>query len=125
MSECGRHGVPSGTFAGKMSPLIAKYTLGQIVRHRVHPFRGVVFDIDPVYANGDEWYESIATNRPRKDQPWYHLLAESADKTYYTAYVSEQNLLPDETATPVPHPDIAEHFGEFGGGAYPSRRSMN
>ena len=108
-----------------MTMMIAKFGLGQIVRHRVHPFRGVVFDIDPVYSNGDEWYERIAVNRPRKDQPWYHLLAESDDKTYYTAYVSEQNLLPDETPAPVPHPDISLHFGEFGGSAYASRRSMN
>jgi heat shock protein HspQ len=111
--------------SGKLTTVIAKFALGQIVRHRIHPFRGVVFDIDPVYSNGDEWYERIAVNRPRKDQPWYHLLAESADKTYYTAYVSEQNLLPDDTAAPVQHPDIAVHFGEFGAGAYASRRSMN
>jgi heat shock protein HspQ len=108
-----------------MTTSTAKYTLGQIVRHRVHPFRGVVFDIDPVYSNGDEWYERIAVNRPSKDQPWYHLLAESADKTYYTAYVSEQNLLPDDTATPVKHPDIAQYFGEFDAGAYTSLRPMN
>ena len=104
-----------------MPTLIAKYTLGQIVRHRVHPFRGVVFDIDPVYANGDEWYESIATNRPRKDQPWYHLLAESADKTYYTAYVSEQNLLPDDTGQPVGHPQASMLFESFREGQYKLR----
>jgi heat shock protein HspQ len=108
-----------------MTRVIAKFGLGQIVRHRVHPFRGVVFDIDPSYSNGDEWYERIAVNRPRKDQPWYHLLAESADKTYYTAYVSEQNLLLDEAATPLQHPDLAQHFGAFGAGFYAPRRSMN
>ncbi|HVJ56092.1 MAG TPA: heat shock protein HspQ [Aliidongia sp.] len=103
----------------------AKFGLGQIVRHRKHPFRGVVIDIDPAYSNGDEWYERIATNRPRKDQPWYHLLAESADKSYYTAYVSEQNLLPDETAQPIKHPDIDEYFTETSAGGYRSRRMMN
>jgi heat shock protein HspQ len=112
-------------FDETMDRATAKFTLGQIVRHRNHPFRGVIFDIDPVYSNGDEWYERIASNRPRKDQPWYHLLAESADKSHYTAYVSEQNLLPDESAQPVLHPDIEEHFGELAEGVYAPRRRMN
>ena len=77
---------------------IAKYTIGAVVKHRVYPFRGVVFDIDPVFNNTDEWYEAIPPEiRPRKDQPFYHLFAENAE-TEYVAYVSEQNLLPDEFA---------------------------
>ena len=72
---------------------IAKYQIGQIVRHRIYPFRGVVFDIDPSFDNTDEWYESIpAEIRPHKDQPFYHLFAEN-EETEYVAYVSEQNLL--------------------------------
>jgi heat shock protein HspQ len=89
---------------------IAKFQIGQVVRHRVYPFRGVVFDIDPVFANTEEWYQSIpAEVRPRKDQPFYHLFAEN-DQTEYIAYVSEQNLLPDMSGEPVRHPQIAEVF---------------
>ncbi len=80
----------------------AKFTIGQVVRHRLFPFRGVIFDIDPEFNNSDEWYESIpAEVRPRKDQPFYHLLAENAD-TEYVAYVSEQNLLEDEFGRSCP-----------------------
>src|SRR4051812_14209322 len=85
---------------------IAKYRVGQIVRHRFFPFRGVVFDVDPVFANTDEWYRAIPEEiRPSKDQPFYHLLAENAE-TEYIAYVSEQNLLPDDTGQPVSHPQV-------------------
>ena len=89
---------------------VAKFTIGQVVRHRVFPFRGVIFDIDPEFNNTDEWYESIpAERRPRKDQPFYHLFAEN-DQTEYVAYVSEQNLLPDETGKPCRHPMVPEMF---------------
>jgi heat shock protein HspQ len=88
----------------------AKFQIGQVVRHRVYAFRGVVFDIDPVFANTEEWYSSIpAEVRPRKDQPFYHLFAEN-DQTEYIAYVSEQNLLPDTSGEPVRHPQVAEAF---------------
>jgi len=96
----------------------AKYNLGQVVRHRKHPFRGVVFDVDPAFANTEEWYESIPEeSRPVKDQPFYHLLAEN-ETNAYEAYVSEQNLLIDETGEPVNHPDVAAVFGEFLGDSY-------
>src|SRR6185437_10080510 len=89
---------------------IAKFQIGQVVRHRIYPFRGVVFDIDPVFNNTDEWYDSIPVDvRPHKDQPFYHLFAENQE-TEYVAYVSEQNLLPDETGEPVRHPQVAESF---------------
>eukprot|EP01025_Chloroclados_australasicus_P056772 TRINITY_DN70633_c0_g1_i1.p2 TRINITY_DN70633_c0_g1~~TRINITY_DN70633_c0_g1_i1.p2 ORF type:complete len:110 (+),score=7.01 TRINITY_DN70633_c0_g1_i1:166-495(+) len=72
---------------------MAKFTIGQVVRHRIYPFRGVIFDVDPEYGNTDEWYESIPEEiRPDKDQPFYHLFAEN-EETEYIAYVSEQNLL--------------------------------
>src|SRR5258705_10247677 len=88
----------------------AKYTIGQVVRHRLSPFRGVVSDMDPVFANTEEWYESIpAARRPSKDQPFYHLYAENAE-TEYVAYVSEQNLLPDSSGEPLRHPQVAEIF---------------
>jgi heat shock protein HspQ len=103
---------------------IAKYTLGQVVRHRVFQFRGVVFDIDPVFSNTEEWYQAIpAEVRPNKDQPFYHLYAENAE-TEYIAYVSEQNLLPDTSGEPVRHPQVAEVFDRDEKGSYRPRNSM-
>ncbi len=103
---------------------IAKFQIGQVVRHRLYPFRGVVFDIDPVFANTDEWYDSIpAEVRPHKDQPFYHLFAEN-DETEYIAYVSEQNLLPDNSGDPVRHPQVAEVFVKAGKGLYRPRSVM-
>ena len=96
----------------------AKFTIGQVVKHRVFPFRGVIFDVDPVFSNSEEWYESIpAEVRPAKDQPFYHLLAENAE-SYYVAYVSEQNLLPDMSGVPVGHPQISQLFKELEDGRY-------
>jgi heat shock protein HspQ len=103
----------------------AKYHVGQVVRHRFFPFRGVVFDVDPVFANTDEWYQAIPEEiRPSKDQPFYHLLAENAE-TEYIAYVSEQNLLPDESGEPVRHPQVRDLFGSFERGFYRSREAPN
>jgi heat shock protein HspQ len=97
---------------------LAKFQIGQVVRHRIFPFRGVIFDVDPVFANTEEWWLSIpAEMRPRKDQPFYHLLAENAE-TSYIAYVSEQNLLPDETGKPVRHPQVSELFADLENGRY-------
>jgi heat shock protein HspQ len=102
----------------------AKFKIGQVVRHRIFPFRGVVFDIDPEFANTDEWYEAIpADMRPRKDQPYYHLFAENAE-TQYIAYVSEQNLLPDDSGEPVRHPQIKDVFVRDEKGSYRPRNTM-
>lgn len=91
------------------------------MRHRICPFRGVVFDVDPEFANTEEWWLSIPENiRPRKDQPFYHVLAENED-SYYTAYVSEQNLVPDAENGPVGHPQANELFEGFEGGRYALR----
>jgi len=88
----------------------AKFRLGQIVKHRIFPFRGVIFDVDPEFANSEEWYEAIPVEvRPAKAQPFYHVYAEN-EKTTYEAYVSEQNLLPDHSKQPLKHPAIAEEF---------------
>ena len=96
----------------------AKFQIGDIVRHRIYPFRGVIFDVDPEFANTEEWYDSIPEDvRPSKDQPFYHLLAEN-EETSYIAYVSEQNLLPDETGEPVRHPDTGDMFDGISDGRY-------
>jgi heat shock protein HspQ len=101
----------------------AKFALGSVVRHRVFPFRGVVFDIDPEFNNTEEWYQSIpAEVRPHKDQPFYHLFAENAESAYI-AYVSEQNLLPDTSGEPVRHPQVTEVF-DFDGKTYRPRGSQ-
>ena len=102
----------------------AKFQIGQVVRHRLYPFRGVVFDIDPVFDNTEEWYQAIpAEARPRKDQPFYHLFAENAE-TEYVAYVSEQNLLPDSSGEPVRHPQVAEVFVKDDRGGYRPRATL-
>ncbi len=102
----------------------AKFQIGQVVRHRLFPFRGVVFDIDPEFSNTEAWYQSIpAERRPRKDQPFYHLYAEN-DETEYVAYVSEQNLLPDSSGEPVRHPQVAEIFEKDDRGSYRRRNAM-
>lgn len=106
--------------------LVAKFSIGDAVKHRVFPFRGVVFDVDPTYNNSTEWWESIPEQiRPRKDQPFYHLFAEN-DEDSYIAYVSEQNLLPDDNKEPVNHPQIWDVFEVFDGAHYRTRsRNMH
>ena len=100
---------------------IGKFRIGQVVRHRFHPFRGVVFDVDPTFGNSEEWWLAIPEPaRPRKDQPYYHVLAENEQATY-VAYVSEQNLLPDETGQPCRHPLVRQLFGELRAGQYELR----
>lgn len=99
----------------------AKYRIGQVVKHRVYPFRGVVFDIDPIFNNTEEWYQAIPEEiRPAKDQPFYHLLAENAESEYI-AYVSEQNLIPDNSGEPLRHPEIEERFMSDERGGYQAR----
>jgi len=101
----------------------AKFTIGEIVRHRFFPFRGVIFDVDPVFANTEEWWLSIPEHvRPAKDQPYYHLLAENAESTY-VAYVSEQNLQSDESGDPCRHPLVDQLFEGPSDGRYALRRS--
>jgi len=100
---------------------IAKFGIGQVVKHRIFPFRGVVFDVDPVFDNTEEWWQAIpAEVRPDKDQPFYHLYAENAE-TEYVAYVSEQNLLADTSGEPIRHPEVAEVFVKDDRGAYRPR----
>ena len=105
---------------------LREFQIGQIVRHRIFAFRGVIFDIDPVFNNTEEWWLSIPENvRPSKDQPFYHLFAENAESEYI-AYVSEQNLLPDNSGEPVRHSQIAEIFVKDKSGSYrPRNPSLN
>ncbi|MGP0061911.1 MAG: heat shock protein HspQ [Beijerinckiaceae bacterium] len=101
-----------------MKPRNAKFGIGQVVRHRRYPFRGIIYDVDPVFANTEEWWLAIPEEvRPRKDQPFYHLFAENAE-TEYVAYVSEQNLLPDTSGEPVRHRQVDEMFTRASDGGY-------
>src|SRR5881227_3682841 len=104
----------------------AKFQIGQIVRHRIFSFRGVIFDIDPEFNNTEEWWLSIPEDvRPHKDQPFYHLLAENSNSEY-VAYVSEQNLLPDDSGEPIRHSQVAEIFiRDKSGGYRPRNPSLN
>ena len=103
----------------------ADFAIGDVVRHRMFDFRGVIIDVDPVFANSEEWYQAIPEDvRPRKDQPFYHLLAENGEGSYF-AYVSQQNLLPDDSDEPIDHPAISGIFKTFEDGRYqlrPERR---
>ncbi len=100
----------------------ARFGIGEVVRHRLFAFRGVIFDIDPVFANSEEWYAAIPEDvRPDRDQPFYHLLAENADSSYI-AYVSQQNLEHDESEEPIDHPAIPGMFEPFDEGRYALRR---
>lgn len=102
----------------------ARFAIGDVVRHRLHDFRGVVFDVDPVFANSEEWYQSIpAELRPKRDQPYYHLLAENEESSY-VAYVSQQNLTGDADGGPVDHPSLSQMFDDYEGGRYPLRRGL-
>ncbi len=104
-----------------MNPRKAKFGIGQVVKHRKYAFRGIVYDVDPEFANTEEWWQAIPEDvRPRKDQPFYHLYAENAD-TEYVAYVSEQNLLLDESGDPVRHPQVDEVFIRAHDGGYQVR----
>ena len=95
-----------------------KFNIGDIVKHKLYPFRGVIVDIDPIFSNSDEWYEAIPKElRPKKNQPFYHLLAENSE-TFYSAYVSQQNLLSDPESGPINHPEISDLFTDVNNGKY-------
>ena len=101
----------------------AKFCIGQVVKHRIYPFRGLIHDVDPVFDNSEEWYKSIPEEvRPHKDQPFYHLYAEN-DQTIYEAYVSEQNLLLDESGDPLRHPSVTAEYKRNSDGTYAARQT--
>ena len=107
-----------------MTDELAKFNIGQVVKHRLFPFRGVIFDVDPEFANTEEWWESIPEDvRPRKDQPFYHLLAEN-DESHDVAYVSQQNLLDDAEGGPVEHPQLSDIFQGNDGSIYAVRPEL-
>jgi heat shock protein HspQ len=114
----------SVSMPGKIDIPVARFAIGEVVRHKMFDFRGVIFDVDPEFANSDEWYEAIPeAMRPSKEQPFYHLLAENTESAYI-AYVSQQNLVPDDSDEPVDHPAIATMFEPLEGGRYRLRDEL-
>ena len=104
----------------------AKFSIGDVVKHKFLNFRGVIFDLDPTFNNTEEWYNAIPKDfRPKKDQPFYHLFAEN-EEIFYIAYVSEQNLNIDISGIPANHPDISKIFSHFNGTSYvPHEKTKN
>src|SRR6185437_15013497 len=114
----------SGPVAQKIDIPLARFAIGEVVRHKLFDFRGVIFDVDPEFSNSEEWYDAIPEAlRPSKEQPFYHLLAENSDSTY-VAYVSQQNLVADDSEEPVDHPAIATMFDRLEGGRYQLRSEL-
>ena len=100
---------------------LARFGIGDVVRHKIFDFRGVIFDVDPIFANSEEWYEAIPEAvRPPRDQPFYHLLADNEESSYI-AYVSQQNLVRDDSDEPVDHPAIPTMFEGLADGRYQLR----
>ena len=117
--------VPKYKFKESSVQLKAKFSIGEVVKHRMHPFRGVIFDVDPTFDNTEEWWESIPEqSRPSKDQPFYHL-RRNVDTSYYIAYVSEQNLLRDDSGEPIGHPEVKSFFGSHENGKYDSNDRLH
>lgn len=100
----------------------AKFSVGQLVRHQLFGYRGVIFDVDAEYAGSEEWYEEAARSRPPRDEPWYHVLP---DGTHHTTYVAQRNLEPDDSGLPIEHPLLGEHFAALEDGAYTPSRSAH
>lgn len=100
----------------------ARFTVGQLIHHRLFDYRGVIFDVDPVFMGSEAWYEQVARTRPPRDHPWYHVLVDGSD---HTTYVAERNLESDASGAPVNHPLLEEFFSEFHSGHYVTAQREN
>lgn len=100
----------------------ARFSVGQVIQHRLFGYRGVIVDVDPRFAGTEEWYASMARSRPPKDQPWYHVLV---DKQEQQTYVAERNLEADDSGKPVEHPAVPAVFEDFRDGIYVRRGPAN
>ena len=114
----------SPSMGRKIDIPLARFGIGDVVRHKIFDFRGVIFDVDAEFANSEEWYEAIPEAlRPSKEQPFYHLLAENAESSY-VAYVSQQNLVRDDSEEPIDHPAIGAMFEPLDNGRYRLRDQL-
>ena len=100
----------------------ARFQVGQLVRHKLFGYRGVVFDVDATFQASEEWYEAVARSRPPRDRPWYHVLVHNAE---HTTYVAERNLEPEPSGQPIKHPALDQLFSELRGGCYLRRSAVN
>lgn len=105
-----------------MSSRTARFSVGQLIHHRMFDYRGVIIDVDPHFRGTDEWYETVARSRPPKDQPWYHVLVHGAS---HRTYVAERNLEPDEHGGQITHPELGAFFELFRDGCYVPRQRGN
>ena len=105
-----------------MTQTKAQFSVGQVVHHRLFDYRGVIVDVDPVFAGSEEWYEQVARSRPPKDAPWYHVLVHDAD---HQTYVAERNLEVEDPPEPVVHPELESYFEGFSDGVYAPRHAIN
>ena len=99
----------------KMTLQHAKYNIGQLIKHKIFDYRGVIVDVDPVFQGSDEWYDEVAQSCPPKDKPWYKVLVHNSDQE---TYVAERNLDNDSSLEPVDHPLIEAYFKRFNDGHY-------
>lgn len=100
----------------------SRFSIGQLIHHRLFEYRGVVFDVDHEFSGSDQWYDQVAKSRPPKDQPWYHVLVHGSD---HTTYVAERNLEADTSVLPIDHPLVKDIFTEFDDGRYIIRQTFN
>lgn len=105
-----------------MNTVFAKFSVGQVVRHKLFSYRGVIVDVDPTFRGTDDWYQRMAPSRPPKDKPWYNVLMHGTDNH---TYVAERNLERDDTGDPIEHPDVEAYFYGFIDGVYVLRERGN
>mgnify|MGYP001815797152 CR=1 FL=1 len=98
----------------------AKWSIGQLVHHKLFDYRGVIYDVDPVFMLSEEWYEQVARSRPPRDEPWYRVLVDGSDQE---TYVAQRNLEADWSAEAITHPQLKNYFSGFENGQYRVKRT--
>ncbi len=101
---------------------VAKFSIGQIIHHRLFDYRGVIIDVDYKFLGSDIWYQQVARSKPAKDQPWYHVLVDSA---VHQTYVAEKNLEHSENNDPIHHLLLDHYFTGIEKGYYQLRTQNN
>ena len=102
--------------------LTSRFFVGELIHHKKFDYRGVIVDVDPDFQLSDEWYDQVAVSRPRKDQPWYHVLVHNSSQM---TYVAEGNLEADNSGKPIIHPLVNEYFSRFARGRYQAEKQVN
>ncbi len=100
----------------------ASFYIGQVIKHQKYGYRGVIFDVDPIFSSSDEWYQMMAKSKPPKDRPWYHVLVDCGS---HTTYVAERHLAADNEGAPISHPLVNQYFSKFKDGQYISEVARN